>query len=317
MHRVVLQACVPCLLMLLAGAVCLCILTRISGARLDMQRLKRLHSCQVGGVQSLSFVLTLPLFIMVVMFIVQVSQVMQAIAVVHYATYSAARAAIVWIPSNVGVSSEASNQVAAAPQYTDNTCRVSAIGMNTPTQQWKYREIWKAAVLGCAPISPSKPLYNETVTSAWSPTLLRLYASLVPSSTANPRIPQRLESKLAYSARNTIVQIDGLDKDGFAGPASYNPRNSPNPDVVWNPNELGWEDPLTITVAHNFALLPGPGKWLITQLANNGTPDRVSSTIQVQFADTGERIYTTQLSASLTLSNEGLKSVIPYVQLGQ
>ena len=49
--------------------------------------------------QSLSFVLTLPLFIMVMMMIVQVSQLMIGMVVVHYAAFAAARSAAVWIPA--------------------------------------------------------------------------------------------------------------------------------------------------------------------------------------------------------------------------
>ena len=44
-----------------------------------------------GSVQTLSFVLTLPIFIMVMMLIVQVSQLMIGLIVVHYAAYAAAR----------------------------------------------------------------------------------------------------------------------------------------------------------------------------------------------------------------------------------
>ena len=49
--------------------------------------------------QSLSFVLTLPVFIFIMMMIVQVSQLMIGIVVVHYAAFAAARSAAVWIPA--------------------------------------------------------------------------------------------------------------------------------------------------------------------------------------------------------------------------
>lgn len=323
MHRLVLESWLPWLLVIVAGIACLFVLAGISGARLEWNRLRRLHACQAGSVQSLSFVLTLPLFIMIVMFIVQVSQLMVGIAVVHYAAFASARAAIVWIPSNVSASLEGANQLAVAPQYSGNTYQVPVIGAATPMQQWKYRQIWKAAVLACASVSPTtdtsgksqvalnRQLYNETVTNSLGQTMSSMYTSLAPTSQPPP---QRLRNKLAYSAQNTTIAINGLDKDGFNGPASYNPRNSPNPDDVWDPLELGWEDPLTITVSHNFALLPGPGRWLIAMLANNnGTPDRVSGTIKVQTGETNQRFYSTLLTASVTLSNEGFKSVIPYV----
>ena len=52
-----------------------------------------------GQRQSLSFVLTLPFFIMILLFIVQVSQLMIGQIVVEYAAFAAARAAAVWIPA--------------------------------------------------------------------------------------------------------------------------------------------------------------------------------------------------------------------------
>ena len=57
--------------------------------------------------QALSFVLTLPIFMWVMMFIVQVSQLMIATIAVNYAAFAAARTAIVWIPANIaGVETE-------------------------------------------------------------------------------------------------------------------------------------------------------------------------------------------------------------------
>ena len=76
-------------------------MVRLSGLRPRLGRLRRLHRDQAGSVQSLSFVLTLPLFVMVMMLIVQVSQLMIGLIVVHYAAYAAARSAVVWIPANL------------------------------------------------------------------------------------------------------------------------------------------------------------------------------------------------------------------------
>lgn len=352
MHRIVLEACLPWLLLIVAAVACLFLLAHISGARMEFARLRRLHACQKGSVQSLSFVLTLPLFIMIVMFIVQVSQLMGAITVVHYAAFAAARAAVVWVPANVSTASlsafmfdpgipgtlwspvnsgEPANVLLVPNPRSQQTAYTFGstpgsnagagtmpIGIETPPQYWKVRKIWNAACMACAPIAPSRKLFNETVTSTISPTMSQLYATMVPSSTSNPKISQRLQNKLAYSAKNTFIEIDGIDKDGatVGGNRSYNPWQAGNPNgPFWNPFELGWEDPLTVTVTHNFALLPGPGRWLIAKLANaNGTPDRVSGTIQVQNGDTNEKMYYTVLTASATLSNEGFKSVMPYVQ---
>ena len=83
------------------GAIGLLILVlhliiRISGARRRTISLAQLHNDQRGGVQSLSFVLTLPVFIWIMMGVIQVSQIMLAQVVVEYAAIAAARAASVW-----------------------------------------------------------------------------------------------------------------------------------------------------------------------------------------------------------------------------
>ena len=100
-NRAVLQALLPALTALVAALVLLRLVVRVSGARFQMTRIRQLHRSEEGAVQSLSFVLTLPLFIMIVMFIVQVSQLMIGIMGVHYAAFAAARAAIVWTPARL------------------------------------------------------------------------------------------------------------------------------------------------------------------------------------------------------------------------
>ena len=57
------------LLLLLRGLIAL------SGARRRQHGIATLHRDQRGSVQSLSFVLTLPLFIMIVMAIIQITQI--------------------------------------------------------------------------------------------------------------------------------------------------------------------------------------------------------------------------------------------------
>ena len=101
LNRAILQSLLPAFAALAAACVLLRIVVGVSGARLEIVRLRKLHRSEEGAVQSLSFVLTLPLFIMIVMFIVQVSQLMIGIMGVHYATFAAARAAIVWTPARV------------------------------------------------------------------------------------------------------------------------------------------------------------------------------------------------------------------------
>ena len=99
MARAILTACLPWLALLLMLILAAWALLRFSRAQLRLGRLLELHRDEAGSVQSLSFVLTLPLFIMIMMMIVQVSQLMIGTVVVHYAAFAAARSAAVWIPA--------------------------------------------------------------------------------------------------------------------------------------------------------------------------------------------------------------------------
>ena len=98
MARAILTACSPWLVAASAYSGGLGV-GEFSRAQLRLGRLFKLHRDEVGSVQSLSFVLTLPLFIMIMMMIVQVSQLMIGTVVVHYAAFAAARSAAVWIPA--------------------------------------------------------------------------------------------------------------------------------------------------------------------------------------------------------------------------
>ena len=85
--------CTPWLLLLIGAFAGLRLLLSLSRSRFRWRDVARLHGDQAGGVQSLSFVLTLPLFVSIVMFILQVSQMMIARVVVEYAAFAAARSA--------------------------------------------------------------------------------------------------------------------------------------------------------------------------------------------------------------------------------
>lgn len=342
MHRDILIALFPWLLVLVTAFGILWLTVRVSGAHWQWRRLGILHHCEAGSVQSLSFVLTLPVFMMIVLFIVQISQFMIAKTVVHYAAFAAARSAMVWLPARTDY--ELANQVdpAFAPEYNNwppvwdvpqlkGASRTEKIGAGygaTLDPRMKFYKIWAAAVMACAPISPSRQLYSPLPDRSVPQAYRSFYASMAPSAAANPRIPDRIENKLSYSGQNTIVQIQGIDRDSRRGP-TYNPypgyfTSAVNPGtgqpelvwVPWKPYEIGWEDAMTVTVTHDYALLPGIGRLLSIPLGNSGrTQDTVSARIDrrtdAQYAPQAG-LYTTRITATVTLSNEGLKSLFPY-----
>ena len=313
MHRAILVACFPYFLWLLAGFAALWLVLRISGARLALAKLRGLHRCQEGGVQTLSFVLTLPIFMMIVLFIVQVSQLMIGITVVHYAAFAAARAASVWIAAelpdepanNMGGRSIAPGDTYpvwySTPQYNFNT--ISPAEKQTVA---KYYRIWSAAAMACMPIAPSHQYMSPSAMqqigaqNGVTVPMTRLYQSLVPKSASNPQIANRLRNKAAYAYDHTMIVISGTDYslNGLNGP-TYNPVNHPSPTDPFSPepigtpqtwlyrrSEIGWQDPITVYVNFDFPLLTGPGrflspgKFMSTKLSPaDGTPDKVSRRI--------------------------------------
>lgn len=347
MSRTILLQCLPCVAALLFSCVCLRLVIRICGAHWNFRRLRDLNRCEHGGVQSLSFVLTVPVFVMIVLFVVQVSQLMLGILVVHYAAFATARAAIVWVPARVAdsllVDAESENVLPPplAPQRPITLVfdESQARGVAPNSQFWEYRalstsprsnkyaNVFTAAAMACVPLAPSHDwgyfngLQNESVEDVTK----QLYDVLVPMSAQNTRTPQRIANKLAYSFMNTEVYLRFHDKDSVAGP-SYNPQipidvtdhtGSRRQTITheWVPEEVGWQDTITVTVTHHFALLPGPGRFLAAHLVgSDDRPDRVSPRIQTVETESGEKLYTTPVSATATMTNEGLKSVLPYVQ---
>ncbi len=162
MHRALIEAWWPWFGLLAGSSLLVLVVVRLAGARFEPRRLFALHRDQAGAVQSLSFVLTLPLFVMLMLFIVQVSQLMIAGVVVQYAAYAAARAAIVWIPAELG--DEPPNWIGPAE------AEVGGTAIRSPTaqqEQWlslvwpesrKLAKISMAARWACVPISPSRSL---------------------------------------------------------------------------------------------------------------------------------------------------------------
>jgi hypothetical protein len=341
MTREVLIWCLPYAALLAASIAALRMLAWVSGVKLQLRRLLLLHNDQRGGVQSLSFVLTLPLFVMIVMFIAQLSQLMIARTVVEYAAFAAARSAVVWIPANLGpTSDEQENRIAALrylgeePGSDGQSYSVYEIVPRSP----KFDKIHLAAAMAVLPVCPSRDtgVSREHPGNGALPSLVRAYLAAAPSEAANTRVPDRLANKLAYALTNTSVRIEIRHKEEEPPLAHWE---------VWPylsefaPNEIGWQDQVFVAVRHNFALLPGPGRLLARRTdaprgtpptADSGAPPAQPAVYQQQIADQPPAapqrdrvadsirregstfVYT--LTATVRLNNEGEKPVLPYVQ---
>ena len=322
MARAILTACSPWLVLLLVLILAAWALVRFSRAQLRLGRLLELHRDEVGSVQSLSFVLTLPLFIMIMMMIVQVSQLMIGTVVVHYAAFAAARSAAVWIPaamadpegpcciSSYSVDPDAPDQVAPEldPTAADYGPGSGGLTYKIEPGSPKFNKIASAAILACVPISPSRDLGLRAPTAAQMDSVLKnAYGALSPSSASNGQIGPRLDHKLAYAMQNTDVQIRFFHKNQEPPLQTYL-RLAGRSRSEFYFNEVGWQDPITVTVNYQFPLLPGPGRMLARYVAGPSGSDTVASTIQNHSG-----VYTYPLQAQATIGNEGEKSVVTYV----
>jgi hypothetical protein len=310
MHRDVMTACAPHAIALLACVVALRVLLRVSGARLRLAPLARLHRDQSGAVQSLSFVLTLPLFLMILLFIVQLSQLTIARVVLEYAAFAAARSAIVWIPAHLGPGEEA-NRIGRLRYLGDVVGEDGNIygEYEVEPEGPKFRKIHFAAAMACLPICPSRNVGQprEHPGNTAADALIRAYRAQTPGATANPRIPRRIRNKLAYALNSTRVRILIRHKD--EEPRLFPHGLAPYPEEFTG-NEIGWQDQIVVTVDHDFALLPGPGRLLARPASSPETgTDRVAQRVRSR-----NQVFVYPMSATVRLSNEGEKSVLPYVQ---
>ncbi|MBS0205309.1 MAG: pilus assembly protein [Planctomycetes bacterium] len=332
MNREILIACIPCFVVLCAATVVLRLVLAVGASSWKWHRLRQVHACQQGGVQSLAFVLTMPIFVMVVLLIVQVSQLMIAQMVIHYAAFAGVRAASVWLPAAIDDPSlelndfaEVENRVGEQPLMTDGDfTRYELTWDGTSQKLWKVRA---ATVQALMPLCPSRSVGAR----GQMPYLTNLalanqqaYVTLNPAAQSNSQLGPRLINKLNYADQNTRIFVEWRDAFDPRGRdplnyKSYNPRNHtcPNPNVqsAFRPTEIGWQDPITVYVVHQFALLPGPGRFLAAQLVRaDGFPDLVSPRINAVSLNSSRTLYTTQIQAAATMTCEGWKSVKPLVQ---
>ena len=290
-------------LLLVCGALATLVRLLRPGTR---QPLLALHADQRGSVQSLSFVLTVPIFIMLMLLAVQITQLMIGLIVVQYAAFAAARSASVWIPERFGndsvsVDREGQNRIGLRDLVgrRDNGTEY-LIEPGTP----KYEKARQAAALACLSIAPSRDL-GLSGADAIGTALQNVFATFAPREVAtNSRLPRRLANKWAYANAATNIEMRVFHRDDEPPLIRY--FNLPN--YEFTDYEIGWRDEITVKVTHNFALLPGPGR-LLAQRANQSVKrDTISPMIQQK-----GNVYYLPLTAAVTLVPEGEKSRFPYV----
>jgi hypothetical protein len=251
--------------------------------------------------------MTMPVFIIMAMFIVQIAHFMVGLMVVNYAAFAAARYAIVWVPAAIEQGDAEYDKPNRLPEIAipgQNNGILLDINSQYITSSRKCQEIFAAAAKACAIASPSKAYAtgSSQLSQSYATATQNAYAALIPGSTSNFRIPGRLSQKLKYSFENTSVRVDFIDLNSERGP-TYNPIG--HPVALYYPHEVGWQDPLMVTVEHKFALFPGPGKYLAAILVDQqGNRSTVSDRV-----DQSNGIFKTTIKATAMLTNEGRLSL--------
>ncbi len=329
MSQQLFESCLPWAILVIVSVLGARILVWLSGARLQMRRIRSIHQCEAGSAQSLSFVLVLPFFVMTLMMIIQASHLMIGNIVVHYSAYAAARSASVWIPANVSFL-EPANCISSRRLISED-----AMGWQYEIEPSgdKFSKIRQAAVLAAFTLGPSRDLgyglpTNEAALTAEA--LTNVYRGLNPSSVSNSKISQRLRNKLAYSYANTDVDItlwhrfrEHVPRSDGRGPGRYQVENGNwserfrDPPLyeyverydMYQDNEIGWQDHITATVTYNLPLLPGPIRFFAPK---NSNP--LSSSGQDPRTDSSGSAYVWPITGNATLGNEGQKPHQAYWQ---
>ncbi len=303
MHRETLLACAPYLVAIVGLLLCQAIVLRLSNARLQLAYLKQLHRDQRGAVQSLSFVLTLPIFMFIMMFIVQLALITMARISVEYAAYAAARSAIVWYPANLGTDSLRENWTATSsllPLRSYEANGRTYVVYRVPAHGDKFNRIHLAAAIASMPICPSANtgVLDLHPSNAALPSILRVYRAMAPGSLTNGRIPARLRNKLAYALANTTVEIEVHhcgDPISGGDPPLY-------PEPYLAPFEIGWQDQVYVKVTHQYALLPGPGRLLARRSRGSAADNEIADQIRNE-----NGVFARTLTAITRMGNEGQK----------
>ena len=310
MLRAAAIECLPWLGVMIAAAIGLRLLMWACGSGADFRRLRNLHRDQSGGAQSLSFVLATPVFIMLMMLIVQVSQVMIGVINAHQAAFATARSASVWIGAELEEDyTPDENRENYVPTlgsvYYQDGHPVRELSSGT-----KFEKIQQAAWIAMMPAAPSNNPNGDARADAVSDALVRAYQSLAPKHSGG-RVPARVINKFAYSRDHTQIRVrltgpeDELEfyviQVWDEARSRFVPQWIPVLDM---PDRVGWRDQVTVDLRHDFALLPGPARLLARKASAN---DAVAPSITKQGS-----FSTITLTATATLGIEGQRSLHAY-----
>ena len=273
-----------------------------SGSRL-FSRLRGLHRCQTGGVQSLAFVMTLPLFVGTILLMIQLCQVLMGVMTVQYAAFAAARSAIVWIPASVETPAPFDNQNVTNIGLTQG----DAVEITPEMRQTnrKMREIHAAAAQACVAISPARTIQGPRAGVGEVAEAVDAFLAFEQLSN-DPRLARwrtAASNRWSYAFGNTRVRLAFLSQPRQT--PTYNPIG--HPVVEHRTSEAGWDESITLCVRHEVALVPGPGRWLFQRVVWGSAPRNMAA----NWRGSG-RHDRTPVIGSATLTLAGIKSNRPF-----
>lgn len=175
-----------------ASALVACLPLRAWARRLAP---RPLGADESGAAAAVDFTLTLPVFIVFVSLSVQFAVLLDATLIVHYAAYSAARSARVWVAESI----------ASSPLPVPGSA--PGVPISTRTRQ----RARSAASLALVAASPSDPDIASQGSGAPVGTLAALAgAAGLPARAAS----LQAKARYAFDPRNTQVEIEARMRDG-------------------------------------------------------------------------------------------------------
>jgi hypothetical protein len=174
-------------------------------------------------------------------------------------------------------------------QYDSSTNQIyGVVGPSALPHSTKYQKVWSACVLGVAPFCPSLMTEAETgaqtVSSAWLTQdandlmgdislITQAYWMNHIDNVNQATLQKRVSDKIKWAKDNTLVFLEWRDAQQSGGQRhhtrqgpTYNPWDYTRPEyrneILFEQNEVGWQDPITVHVYHRFGLMPGLGALL-------------------------------------------------------
>lgn len=169
----------------------------LPGRRFSLARCRHLHRDQTGAATAVDFTLTFPLFLFVLLLIVQLAMVVNTSLIVHYAAYSAARSALITIGD---ISLLTAKGIHLAEQRQPQSKRLRAVTRYSLNKVKANKNALNAARFALIAASPVNATGAGNIPS-------ETLALIVTESGLGRDAPLAKQAAYAYDPLNTTVEI--------------------------------------------------------------------------------------------------------------